>query len=855
MKDILKHVKKCIIDLSETNFFSKKVLLFVSLILVIVLISIIPLSFAVLQPVKSVEVFSEKLNYQNSEPGAWKVMKSARWINSKEAEVTIDVDTLVNRKTEYTDILIVLDTSSCMNKFWHVKSVMPTLLDKLLSNGKNRVALITFDSNYEVISGFTNDKEDLVNKVDALTLKGFSSYYEALKGVDSLMSSYEKKDNRDCVVLFLAGTLPNKDMPNEVGEYNYLKKQYSFLKINGVLYTSSGDTYLEYLNNVTDRANSAEYENFNDVLYEATLNSLEYDKFIIEDFINTDYFVINDLKDIKVNKGVINLDTNNNKITWELNDLSSGAKGQMKIKVSLKAQASSSDELYSISKDPMVINSIINGVVDTVSREESPILKDNYKVIYNANTPANCTSNKIEDRVYSVLSTVEISDTVFKCDGYQFRGWDIVNKDVTLINSDYFLMPEENVEIRGVWSKITVTKKHEGNIYEAPPSIIQKVENQNYNEKLWNYREQIAKVIFEPKIDVPTKAVSSWDISESGDGMVMAYIVPNEENSNMYTAHIQGVGEIYANENSGFIFAGFTNLKVIEGFQYFNTSQARSMRLMFLNCTSLLNLDLSSFDTRNVTDMYGVFYCCKSLINLNLTGLNTSNVTEMYCLFYLCEKLTTIDISSFDTRNVVNMFGLFSSCSNLTSIDVSGLNTSKVRNMHSMFASCVKLKEINVSNFDTRNVVDMVYMFSDCASLTYIDVTNFNTSKVTDMRYMFLRCTNLKELNLSNFDTSNVTEIYCMFQECTNLRNLYLGTFDMSKVVTMQYMFLKCSNLITTITIRNPNITQYWNVFDSAATSAGAKIVVNYTTATASLVDKIIATKSSNSNVVKGVLV
>lgn len=120
---------------------------------------------------------------------------------------------------------------------------------------------------------------------------------------------------------------------------------------------------------------------------------------------------------------------------------------------------------------------------------------------------------------------------------------------------------------------------------------------------------------------------------------------------------------------------------------------------------------------------------------------------------------------------------------------------------------------------------------------------------------MFIRCTNLKELNLSSFDTSNVTEIYCMFQECTNLRNLYLGTFDMSKVVTMQYMFLKCSNLITTITIRNPNITQYWNVFDSAATSAGAKIVVNYTAATASLVDKIIATKSSNSNVVKGVRV
>ena len=40
-----------------------------------------------------------------------------------------------------------------------------------------------------------------------------------------------------------------------------------------------------------------------------------------------------------------------------------------------------------------------------------------------------------------------------------------------------------------------------------------------------------------------------------------------------------------------------------------------------------------------------------------------------------------------------------------------------------------------------------------------------------------------------------------------------------------------------------------------AATSTGAQITVNYTKDTSSLVDSMIETKSSNSNVVKGSLV
>ena len=65
-------------------------------------------------------------------------------------------------------------------------------------------------------------------------------------------------------------------------------------------------------------------------------------------------------------------------------------------------------------------------------------------------------------------------------------------------------------------------------------------------------------------------------------------------------------------------------------------------------------------------------------------------------------------------------------------------------------------------------------------------------------------------------------------------------------------MFYECSSLTTTIT---NNTTSYPYIFSTTATNAGSLIKVNYTSETIDLVDKMIAIKSSNSNVVKGELI
>ena len=53
------------------------------------------------------------------------------------------------------------------------------------------------------------------------------------------------------------------------------------------------------------------------------------------------------------------------------------------------------------------------------------------------------------------------------------------------------------------------------------------------------------------------------------------------------------------------------------------------MSNMFSNCSSLTGIDLSSFNTSNVTNMLQMFFACTSLESLDLSNFDTSNVTNM----------------------------------------------------------------------------------------------------------------------------------------------------------------------------------------------------------------------------------
>ncbi|MBO5138316.1 MAG: BspA family leucine-rich repeat surface protein, partial [Bacilli bacterium] len=218
-------------------------------------------------------------------------------------------------------------------------------------------------------------------------------------------------------------------------------------------------------------------------------------------------------------------------------------------------------------------------------------------------------------------------------------------------------------------------------------------------------------------------------------------------------------------------------------------------------------------------------------------------------------NLKELDLSNLDTSQVTNMQGMFASCNSLTSIDLSNINLSNVTNMEAMFASCNSLTSIDLSNINLSNVTNMEAMFASCNSLTSIDLNNKDLSNVTSMSNMFMGDSNLTRVNFSNINLSSVTNMSGMFGGCSNLTSMDLSNTNLSSVTNMSGMFGGCNNLTTTITIKSSNITNYHGMFNYAATNSDAKITVNYTEETSSLVDQMIATKSENSNVVKGSLV
>ena len=51
--------------------------------------------------------------------------------------------------------------------------------------------------------------------------------------------------------------------------------------------------------------------------------------------------------------------------------------------------------------------------------------------------------------------------------------------------------------------------------------------------------------------------------------------------------------------------------------------------------------------------------------SLNLSNFNTQNVTNMYCMFLNCKLLNSLDLSNFNSQNSTNMNWMFNGCDSL----------------------------------------------------------------------------------------------------------------------------------------------------------------------------------------------
>ncbi len=308
-----------------------------------------------------------------------------------------------------------------------------------------------------------------------------------------------------------------------------------------------------------------------------------------------------------------------------------------------------------------------------------------------------------------------------------------------------------------------------------------KIKERRYYFKEFNINDNYIKCIFKIDIKQLNKNVKLLNYSQQDYENISIIENQNEEMRKLFEIFVNG-------EKINFCFdyqfgnIGKTNVKIRFKKPLTNLSN------IFSNCSSLISLNFSNFNSYYITNMSGMFNRCINLTSLNFSNFNSINVINMRNMFINCSSLISLDLSNFNTQNVINMSSMFNKCCSLMNLNLSNFNTKNVVNMSYMFYECISLKSLDLSHFNTEKVNDMSGMFSYCSSLKNLNLSCFNTRNVQDMSYMFCDCSSLITLNLANFNTKNVNDIGSIFS----------GLNENCNVITLDYQLLKeLSNIIT----------------------------------------------------------
>ena len=152
-------------------------------------------------------------------------------------------------------------------------------------------------------------------------------------------------------------------------------------------------------------------------------------------------------------------------------------------------------------------------------------------------------------------------------------------------------------------------------------------------------------------------------------------------------------------------------------------------------------------------------------------------LTQTSFMFNRCICLKRIDLSNFDTSNLTKARGMFQDCTNLESFKFFNSPIEKVNDMISFFSMNEKLKNISLSNFNKEITVNMKEFFYGCNGLETVDLSKFK-AKITSAEEMFFECTNIKKIDLSGLTSTKESKLTTMFDNMSSMEKKNLITKD-----------------------------------------------------------------------------
>ncbi|GEO46281.1 hypothetical protein LKI01_02800 [Companilactobacillus paralimentarius] len=246
-------------------------------------------------------------------------------------------------------------------------------------------------------------------------------------------------------------------------------------------------------------------------------------------------------------------------------------------------------------------------------------------------------------------------------------------------------------------------------------------------------------------------------------------------------------------------FRNDSNLTQISGLNTWNTSKCTDMSYLFINDKSLTSMDISKFDTSNVTNLSYTFSGV-DFTKGDSDEIKNWNVSKVNIMNYLFKNTVfdSLDLSNWNISSVTKMDGMFSGDNNIDKVkNIADWNTSKVTSMSSMFSNTKETDLSFLENWDVSNVKDMNYMFSGNSNLTGLDISKWKTTSLSNAGYMFYNSHLLNEDNLKGYQTlvtDKVTNMAGMFS-FTSFKTIDLSKYDTSSIKSMDYLFIGASNL------------------------------------------------------------
>lgn len=248
---------------------------------------------------------------------------------------------------------------------------------------------------------------------------------------------------------------------------------------------------------------------------------------------------------------------------------------------------------------------------------------------------------------------------------------------------------------------------------------------------------------------------------------------------------------------------------------YINDKPLISTSSMFQG-SAASSIDLSSFNTSNITDMHAMFEF-SSQKELNLSSFNTSNVITMLGLFRFSE-VNLLNLNSFNTSSVTVMDGMFAN-SKITTLDLSNFDTSNVTSTQTMFDSSNAV-ELDLSSFDTSKVTNMQFMFGNSSNLRKIYVSDKFILNDTDGRLganMFKACKSIIGGNGTSYDSTHTNGEYARIDGGTSSPGYFT---DIADKPVKPYSFSTDSWVTIANAVKNNNISKY-NVGDTKKVNLG----------------------------------